>query len=101
MRGEGVNCFRKLTPFYYDNVLKKEGRMPPKAIPPTPPVVPADAGAPRVELSRTMNGSTTWRIVAPAVDGSEDAMAAAVEVAVNTHRRLKEAGKPAVSAESD
>jgi hypothetical protein len=42
-----------------------------------------------------MSGAVTWRLVVPAVDGSEDSMAAAVEVAVATYRRLKEAGKVA------
>lgn len=56
--------------------------MPPAAPP------PADAGAPRVELSRVANGNRTGRIVAVATDASAEALAAAKTAATEIDAEL-------------
>jgi hypothetical protein len=43
---------------------------------------PADAGAPRVELSRTKDGTRTWRVVVQAGGSSEEALTFAQNVAM-------------------
>jgi len=49
---------------------------------------PADAGAPRVELSRTKDGTHTWRVVVQADDSAEVALMAAKNVAIAIDRAL-------------